>query len=128
MIDSLLCVGERIAPGITELDEAGHARVSAMIQHALDRRRPALRRQLAIFLAVLRWSPVLRYGRRFDRLTPARQDAVLRWFHDAPLAPLRQGFWGVRTLIYMGYYGRPEVAEAIGYRPSRTGNAFLHGP
>jgi hypothetical protein len=128
MTDFLLLVGERIAPGIRELDAAGRARVAEVIRRALDARRPALRRQLSLFLAILRWSPMLRYGRRFDRLDPAEQDAVLRWFHDGPFTPLRQGFWGVKTLIYMGYYGRPEIAEAIGYRPSRTGNSFLHAP
>ena len=124
----LLTVGERIAPGISHLDAGGRSRVAEVIQHGIQSRRPSLRRQLTLFLAILRWGPVLRYGRRFDRLSPSKQDAVLHWFHDAPLTPLRQGFWGVKTLIYMGYYGRPEIAEAIGYRPSRAGNTFLHVP
>jgi hypothetical protein len=55
-----------------------------------------------------------------------QQDAALRWFHDAPLAPLRHGFWGVKTLIFMGYYGRPEAAAEIGYRPARAGAAPFH--
>jgi len=32
----------------------------------------------------------------------------------------------VKTLVYLGYYGRPEAAQAIGYRPSPNGNRFLH--
>jgi hypothetical protein len=122
----LLIVGERIAPGIAALDAAGRQDVTRIIENAVAARPPGLRRQLAVFLQILRWLPVLRYARPFDGLDPARQDAVLRWFHDAPVAPLRHGFWGVKTLVYMGYYGRPQVAATIGYRPSLTGNDFLH--
>ncbi len=126
MLPFLALVGERIAPGVRELDPVARARVSAIIADAIDARPPALRRQLGVFLRVLRWGPVLRYGRPYDRLPPAQQDAVLRWFHDAPVTPLRQGFWGVKTLVFMGYYGRPEAGGQIGYRPSRDGNARLH--
>lgn len=125
-IDFLLTVGERIAPGLAGLDDSARARARAIIQHAIAKRPPSLQRQLGSFLHVLRWASLPRYGRPFERLNQAQQDSVLRWFHDAPLAPLRHGFWGVKTLIYMGYYGRPEAGHAIGYRPSRSGNDFLH--
>jgi hypothetical protein len=69
---------------------------------------------------------VTRFGRPFDRLAPARQDAVLRWFQDAPVRRLRQGFWGVKTLIYMGYYLRADIGAEIAYHPSRSGNDRLH--
>ena len=126
MLRFLLLVGERIAPGIAELDAGARARAEAIIAAAIDARPPALRRRLAAFLRVLRWTPLLRFGRPYDRLAPAEQDAVLRWFHDAPVAALRQGFWGVKTLVFMGYYGRVEAGGQIGYRPSRDGNAILH--
>ncbi len=126
MLPFLLIAGERIAPGMAGLDPGARAQVAAIIAGAIDARPAAVRRQLALFLRLLRWAPLLRYGRPFDRLTPAQQDAVLRWFHDAPVAALRQGFWGVKTLVFMGYYGRTGIGEQIGYRPSRDGNAMLH--
>jgi hypothetical protein len=126
MLPFLLLAGERIAPGIADLDPAGRAEVEAIVARAIEARPAAVGRQLSLFLNLLRWSPVLRYGRRFDHLTAAQQDAVLRWFHDAPIAVLRQGFWGVKTLVFMGYYGRPGAGAQVGYRPSRDGNALLH--
>ena len=126
MLPFLLLVGERIAPDLARLDPGARAQVSEIIGRAIDSRPPPVRRQLALFLRALRWAPLLRYGRPFDRLAPAQQETVLRWFHDAPIASLRQGFWGVKTLVFMGYYGRPETGEQIGYRPSRDGNAMLH--
>jgi hypothetical protein len=122
----LLAVGRRIAPGIADLDAAARDRVAAIMARAIAARPRALQRQLALFVQVMRWAPVVRYGRPFERLDPPRQDAVLRWFQHAPVAALRQGFWGVKTLVFMGYYGRPEAGAAIGYRPSRSGNAILH--
>lgn len=124
--DFLLLIGERIAPGLTRLDREKLTRVRAIIEHAIATRPPSLQRQLSAFLTFLRWAPIARFGRPFDRLSPAQQDAVLGWFQDAPVAPLRHGFLGVKTLIFMGYYGRPEAGAAIGYRPSRSGNDFLH--
>jgi hypothetical protein len=122
----LLTIGGRIAPGIRALDAGGQDRVLAIVEHAVASRSPRVQRQLGLFLQVVRWLPAFRYGRTFERLDGERQDAVLRWFHDAPLAALRHGFWGVKTLIFMGYYGRPEVGDEIGYRPARPGRSPIH--
>lgn len=124
-IDFLLLLGARIAPGLREVDGRARDDVRRIIEHAVAARPPDVQRQLATFLGLLRLAPVARYGRPFERLSTDRQDAVLRWFQDAPLPRLRKGFWGVKTLIYMGYYGRPDVGSDIAYRPSRTGNDLL---
>jgi len=97
-----------------------------LIDLALADRTPDVQRQFALFLAVLRWVPVARYGRRLDVLAPARQIAVLRYVQDCPVQLLRCGFWGLRTLVLLGYYGRPDAAAAIGYAPTTNGNAVLH--
>lgn len=124
-IDFLLLVGSRIAPGLRGLDERSFAEVRRIIEGAIASRPPAIQRQLGVFLTVLRYAPVVRYGRPFERLFADQQDAVLGWFQDAPAHRLRRGFWGVKTLIYMGYYGRPEIGHEIAYHPSRSGNDLL---
>jgi len=113
------------------LDEAARGEALALVEHQLARRPAAMRRELALFLSAIRWAPIARYGLPFDRLTPERQDAVLGWLQDAPIAKLRSGFWGLKTLAFLGYYGRPTVDDAIGYHPSREkgdGGIFLEGP
>ena len=97
-----------------------------LVDQALAARSPAMRRQFGLFLQMLRWWPLLRYVRPLEMLDPRQQDAVLRGFQDAPVQLVRSGFWGVRTLIFIGYYGRPDVGPSIAYRPSRDGNAVLH--
>jgi len=121
-----LVIAGRIVPEMTALDDAAREHALALVEHQLAARPAKMRRELTLFLTLIRWSALLRYGRRFDALTTERQDAVLGWLQDAPVTKLRSGFWGLKTLAFLGYYGRPEAAESIHYRPSRNGNAFLH--
>ena len=122
----LLSVAERIVPASSALDGSERAQMMSLVEEGLALRPDPMQRQFAAFLQVLRWAPILRYGRRLDHLRPDRQDAVLHWFQDAPVQLLRSGFWGMRTLVFLGYYGMPEIGARIGYRPSRDGNTALH--
>jgi len=116
----------RLVPESAGLTLAQHDDLLAVVEHALADRPVGMQRQFRGFLGLLRWAPIVRYGCRLDSLTPSRQDAVLGWFQDCPVQMLRSGFWGVRTLVMMGYYTRPEVMAAIGYHPEADGNAVLH--
>jgi len=116
----------RIVPESAALDEAAQDECLGLIEEVLAARPALVQRQLALFLRVVRWLPALRYGRPIDRLSPAHQDAALRFFQRFPVQLVRAGFWGVRTLILMGFYARPGTAATIGYRPTTNGNAVLH--
>ena len=119
-------LARRVVPESAAMTLDDRGAMLDLVDQALAARSPAMRRQFGLFLQVLRWSPVLRYLRPMERLGPHQQDAVLRAFQEAPVQLVRSGFWGVRTLIFIGYYGRPEVGPSIAYRPSRDGNAVLH--
>ncbi len=121
-----LAFAARVAPAMRALDAGAEARALALVEDLLADRPARTRRELALFLWLVRWVPALLLLRPFDRLPPARQDAVIGWLQDAPLATLRSGLWGLKTLAFLAYYGSPETGEAIGYRPSKTGNTFLH--
>lgn len=122
----LVVLAARIVPWSADLEPARREAMLALIDRTLASRPAAMQRQFGLFLTVLRWAPALRYLAVFDRLSPARQDAVLQWFQYCPVAIIRSGFWGVRTLIFLGCYGQPETAAAIGYTPTFDGNAVLH--
>ena len=55
------------------------------------------------------------------RLDSSRAERALLWFQEAPMAKIRQGFWGLKTLVFMGYYGRSEVWPEVGYAPDFDG-------
>src|SRR5204862_3871365 len=95
--------------------------LEGIVARAIAARPRAMQRQLALFLILLEWFPLVRYGRRLSRLDPARRTKFLDRLQRAPMLLLRRGFWGVRTLVLMGYYGRPAAAAEIGYRADVRG-------
>ena len=122
----LLAIAPRIVPASAQMTPEARDAMVALIEETLASRTPAMRRQFSLFLRALRWLPVLRHLRPLDRLDGGRQDAALRWFQDNPLQLVRGGFWGVRTLVLLGYYGQPAHGRVIAYTPSTDGNAVLH--
>ena len=122
----LRVLAARIVPETTHLDAAGQSRFFGIIDDALQERGPSVRRQFAMFLGVLRWAPLGRYGGPFDGLSDERQDAVLRWFEDCPVSLLRKGTWGLKAMVFMGYYGQPETNAQVGYAPCVDGRNGLH--
>lgn len=114
-------VAATVVPEAAELDATGWLDLERIVAGALAGRPVAVRRQLALFLQIVQWLPVLRYGRPFTGLPAARRARVLAALERAPLLVLRRGLWGLRTLVFMGYYGRPAAAAAIGYRADARG-------
>ena len=117
----LRAVAATVVPEAATLEAAQWGELEAIVARAVAARPPRLRRQLAVFLFLLEWLPVPRYGRRLSRLDAARRARVLRSLETAPVLLLRRGWWGVRTLVLMGYYGRAAAAAAIGYRADPRG-------
>lgn len=103
------------------MGEKGWTDLEGLIEVALRGRPPALKRQLRLFLRLVQWVPVARYGRPFTSLNAAQRVRFLSYLQDHPIQLIRVGFWGIRTLALLGYYGRPEIAQAIGYAPDPRG-------
>lgn len=110
-----------VVPEAKQLDESGWRTLEALVEDALAIRPPALHRQLQLFLRAIEWLPVARYGRRFSALGDEQRSRILCYLQDHPVERIRCGFWGLRTLALLGYYGRPEAAYAMGYRPDARG-------
>ena len=110
-----------VIPGYSDLGNSERKRFLEIVDDALSDRPESMRRQLGLFLKILNVAPILRWGRPLGRLDVSRGERSLRWFQDAPIAKFRQGFWGLKTLIFMGYYGRSEVWPELGYAPNIGG-------
>lgn len=114
-------VAGTVVPEAARLDEAGWRDVEEIVERALAARPPKLRRQLALFLRVIAAKAVLRHGRPFTRVDARAQGRMLEVLEDSRSLLLRRGFWGLRTLILMGYYGRAGSATEIGYAADPRG-------
>lgn len=114
-------VAETVVPEARALPPEEWRTLETIVESALAKRPAKLRGQVRLLVRLIELAPLLRYGRGFTALDPARRTAVLRLLQDAPLLLLRRGFWGLRTLVLMGYYARPAAAAAIGYRADPRG-------
>ena len=110
-----------IVPEAVTLDENAWGEFNSLMDAALGDRPPALQRRLQLFLRVIDWLPIIRFGRRFTSLAPAQRARFLSALENHSIQLIRSGFWGLRTLVLLGYYGRPEAAAAIGYKADPRG-------
>ena len=113
-------IATTVVPEAAALDDAGWHELVGIFEHALARRPPRLRRQFLLFIRAIELLPAL-HGRRFSALPTAARTRFLAALERAPLLLVRRGFWGLRTLILMGYYARPAAATAINYRADPRG-------
>lgn len=110
-----------IVPRAAALDEEDWRALETIVEDALAERPASMKRQLRVFIRVLHWLPVLRHGRTFSGLDPRRRTEFLRGIERSRVLLVRRGFWGLRTLVLLGYWGRAEAAAAIGYRAQPGG-------
>jgi hypothetical protein len=110
-----------IVPDAAKLDEQGWTQVEELVAETLQTRPQRQQRQLRLLLYAIQWLPVLCYGRRFSSLDRSQRERFLSSLQDHRLQLIRTGFWGLRTLVLLGYYGRPEVARSLGYVPDSRG-------
>jgi hypothetical protein len=85
------------------------------MEKALASRPPGVKMQVRLFLRLVNLLPVLSTGRTMVRLPLGRRASFLERLHRSPFMPLRRGLWGIRTLLFMGYYNQEKVRSAIGY-------------
>lgn len=120
-------LAEGLLPETSALDDAGWRRAEEIVEEALAGRPASVRRQIRLFIRVANLLPVLRYGRPLGRLSQERRTGFLLRLQNTPVLALRRGVWGLRTLVFMGYYAQEPVREAIGYRARAEGWAARGG-
>jgi len=123
----LHAIATTIVPETSSVESRAWLEMEAVVAGALSNRPARLQRQFIVFLRLLQALPLVRHGRTFTALSEHKRAAFLASVEHSKLLVVRRGFWGVRTLIFMGYYTREDVADAIGYCPSANGWAARGG-
>ncbi|HVO17279.1 MAG TPA: hypothetical protein VMV26_18805 [Alphaproteobacteria bacterium] len=121
----LAYLATRIVPESAALGRVERRRFMLIARFALGNRPAFERFQVRLFLWIVQWLPAFVTLRSFEGLPLPWQDAILRLLENAPLALIRAGFWGLKTVIFMGYYGQAAIAARIRYEPSFHGNEKL---
>ena len=114
-------VAQSVVPELQVIGPEQWGEIEGEIERALAERPGVVRRQLASFLHLLDWWSRLRHGRRLTKLDPVKRTAFLLALERHPLPVIRRGIWGLRTLVFLGYYTRADVAAFIGYRAHPDG-------
>jgi hypothetical protein len=114
-------VAATVVPETVALDPAGWATLEAAVEGALAARSERERRQLVLFLRLIEFGTLATHRGRFSRLTPALHTVVCRALERSPTLLVRRGFWGLRTLVFLGFYAQPAVQTQLGYRAHRDG-------
>ena len=110
-----------IVPELNTVDEDVWSRTEAIITQGLSSRPDAIARQLVLFIRLVNVLAVVRFLRPFTALDDARRLRLLSSLERAPVLAIRRGVWGLRTLVFMGYYGQDDVRAALGYRATSFG-------
>jgi hypothetical protein len=110
-----------VVPEANQLDEQGWRELETLVEVTLRDRPTVMVRQLRLLLRAVQWLCVFRYGRGFTSLSAEQRRRVLAHLQDHRIELIRCGFWGLRTLAYLGFYGRAEAVRAIGYAPDPRG-------
>lgn len=108
-------VAARILPEAHGMAGGDQLLTAAVVDWVLEKADDSLRKKLLLFLQIIRWGPMLFYGRPFHRLDGQRQDRFLRRMEQSPVRLFRMGFFGLQTYIKMGYYTRETEWGQFGY-------------
>ncbi len=108
-------------PELSTVDEDVWRRTEAIITEGLSGRPDAVARQLVLFIRVVNVLAVFRFLRPFTALDDTRRLRFLSSLENAPVLAIRRGVWGLRTLVFMGYYGQDDVKARLGYRAKSLG-------
>ena len=110
-----------VVPEAAQLDAAGWREFDAIVSRALSKRPASIRRQVALFVHLLNLLSIMRYGSSLHALIPSMRTEFLQQVQNSRFLILRRGFWGLRTLVFMGFYARPAAAALVGYRALARG-------
>ncbi len=114
-------VAETVVPETASLGPEEWRDLITVVERALMARPEATRGQVVTFLRLVEYLPLTRLRGRFSRMAPDRRREELERLERSRTLLFRRGVWGVRTLIFMGYYTRPQVQAALGYRATAAG-------
>ncbi|MFN0177807.1 MAG: hypothetical protein ACKVZ0_03340 [Gemmatimonadales bacterium] len=118
---SFRAIAATVVPELATASPEVWTGVEEIVETALAGRPAPIARQLVVFIRLIGVASRVRFGRSLPGLDATRRLRLLRGFERSPLVLFRRGIWGLRTLVFMGYYTQPAVIASLGYRATPAG-------
>ncbi len=118
-------LAETFVPDLADAGDDDWTRLMETVGIALRQRPRSIVRQLVLLVRALDWMAVFTAGRRLTALGPDQRGRLLERWQDSKWLMMRRGVWGLRTVVFMGYYTRPDVQARLGYRAHPDGWSAL---
>jgi hypothetical protein len=122
LTQTLQAVVAAILPQYPALDPAVRAAVEQEVTRYVARQIGAmpsfLRFPYRVALLTFDWLPLLRYGRPFHNLPPARSAGYLAWWNDAPILAMRDFVRLIRSSALLVYFDHPSVVQELEAQPA----------
>ncbi len=110
-----LAIADRIVPPDGDAPGAGAMLTAGVVDWALVRLPEDLRKRLLTLIILVEYMGVFFGGRGFTSNSEKAQTRQLQWMENSPLRLFRQGFFGLKTYVCMGYYTREDVWGTFDY-------------
>ncbi len=65
----------------------------------------AIQKKMRLFMFVANILPFFRFFRTFPSLSVQKRERFLRWLATGPVGLFRLGFWGLRSVALLAFYG-----------------------
>lgn len=109
-------IAECIVPSEADLAGASGSAALMLADAAIADRPVQDQKLIRLFLVIIEWLPLFRFGRRFSKLSRTKQMRVLEFFESNRFVPkFRAGFFGVKTFALLGFYGLGETFAELEY-------------
>ena len=110
-----LAVADRIVPPDEESPGAGTMATAGVVDWALGRLDPKLRKLFLTFMLLVEYLGIFFGGRTFSRNSARARDRQLRWMESCGISKFRMGFFGLKSYVCMGYYTREDIWQTFNY-------------
>lgn len=113
--ENILSAADTIVPSLAA-DPDAREETCENFMHTYNKLDDSSRKRLGLFITVLNVLSILRFARPFARLDPAERHRFFFMVEHFPIGLIAAGFFGLRSLLLLAYYGTGSAWQRLGYK------------
>lgn len=92
-----------------------HTDIVRAADRMISSKPASIQRKMKLFMFVASVLPVFRFFRTFPNLSVDARERFLGWMASGPIGLFRLGFWGLRSVALLAFYGDERSWEGLEY-------------